>query len=118
MFLFVLHCTVIAQPVQARIIEVKTVGKIGFAVVLATLAVGVKFWQYKDLSKLKNQRSQLLLTEIEPQITKATGNKPGNRPRFRGKPDTGKTGYGFKTVPDLQNGLKRKNSLQLKRFKP
>ena len=68
MFLFVLHCTIIAQPVQARIIEVKTVGKIGFAVVLATLAVGVKFWQHTDLSKLKNQRSQLLLTEIEPQI--------------------------------------------------
>ena len=41
MFLFVLHCTIIVQTVQARIIEVKTVGKIGFAVVLATLAVGV-----------------------------------------------------------------------------
>ena len=68
MFLFVLHCAIIVQPVQARIIEVKTVGKIRFAVVLATLAVGVKFWQHTDLSKLKNQRSQLLLTEIEPQI--------------------------------------------------
>ncbi len=70
MFLFILHC--VPPPMEAKLLEGKTTGKIGFAFVLAVLAVGVKYWQNRDLSNLQRQRSYLLSTEMNPKILEFT----------------------------------------------
>ena len=53
---------------EAKIVEGKTTGKIGFALALTVLAVGVKYWQNRDLSNLQRQRSYLLSTAMNPKI--------------------------------------------------
>ena len=61
-------------PVRAVSINRKTIGKIGFALVLTGVAIGIKYLQHRDRVDLQQKRQALMLLiareDVEKEVTR------------------------------------------------